>query len=147
MNNLIINNNIIIRLANDDDLEHVKSFFSLYLLQDNKAIYNAEFLCPFGLKYAVKRKNVILAISGDSIVGALRFYTSKRNNTTSLYQFAISPDLRKIGLLKNMLSLLINMEFIVKCPKDLAFNEYFLKTGWLHIGFDGDLKIYSLKIQ
>lgn len=144
MNSLIINNNFVIRLANDGDLEPIKKFFSLYLSEDNQAIYNAEFLCPFGLKYAVIRKNVIIAISGDTIVGALRFYTSKRNKTTSLYQFAISPDSRKIGLLKSMLSLFKNMVFIVKCPKDISFNNYYLKTGWSYVGSEVNLNVYSI---
>jgi len=142
MDKLIIDN-ISIRFAKDEDLENIKSFFGLHLFKDNKAIYNEEFLCPFGLKHAVIKKNVIIAVSGNGIVGALRFYSNKRNKITSLYQFAIESKFRRIGLLKKMLGLLKNTEFIVKCPKGLNFNDYFLKTGWKLIGSDDNLNIYS----
>jgi len=132
------------RLALSEDNELIQLFFSKYLSINNKAIYNGEFLCPDGLRFAIKKGNVIVAVIDKEIIGALRFYRRKRDNKISLYQFAISADYKGFGILKKMLSKLKSNEIIVKCPINLLFNDYFTKTGWSLIGQDDELNIYSM---
>lgn len=140
------NDAIHIKIASSEDEFHIKSFFSQYLSVENKAIYNGEFLCPDGLKFAIIRGNVIVAKKENIVIGALRYYKRKRDNCVSLYQFAISSEYRGCGLLLKMLNLLRNNEIIVKCPIDIDFNKYFIKTGWQKIGNDGELITYSINI-
>ncbi len=85
------------------------AFQKRYLIVDDKDLSSREFLCPLGLRAAVKRKEVIVALEEDrSIVGIARIYISKRHGHASLYQFAINEDYRKTGLLKKMLNLVSN---------------------------------------
>lgn len=136
-----------IKTATREDDFQIKSFFNQYLSDENKAIYNGEFLCPDGLKFAIMKGNVIVAKIGNIVVGALRYYKRKRDNCVSLYQFAISEAHRSIGLVLEMLSLLKDNEIIVKCPIDINFNEYYLKTGWILKDSKSELNTYSKIIK
>jgi len=109
----------------------VVSFFKSNLVQNNSAIYSEEFLCPLGIKAAIKRKQMMVAVADGQVVGAFRFYRKKTTDTISLYQFAISEMYRGQGLLKKMLKTINDLPIIALCPKASEFNEYFCKTGWL----------------
>jgi diaminopimelate decarboxylase len=66
------------------------TFFNENLDRNNSAVYSEEFLCPLGIKAAIKRKQMIVATVEGQVVGAFRFYRKKTQNKISLYQFAIS---------------------------------------------------------
>ncbi|MGE8206778.1 GNAT family N-acetyltransferase [Heyndrickxia sp. NPDC080065] len=115
------------------DLTHtpqVVSFFKNNLEHNNSAVYSEEFLCPLGIKGAIKRKQMIVAIFNGQVVGAFRFYRKKTTNTISLYQFAISEIYRGQGVLKKMLKTINDLPIHALCPMESEFNEYFYKSGW-----------------
>ncbi|WP_213092182.1 GNAT family N-acetyltransferase [Bacillus sp. FJAT-49736] len=108
----------------------VVSFFKNHLERNNSAVYSEEFLCPLGIKAAIKRKQMIVAIVDGQVVGAFRYYRKKTTKTISLYQFAICEKYRGQGLLKKMLETINDIPIIALCPTESGFNDYFWKTGW-----------------
>ncbi|NDV57965.1 GNAT family N-acetyltransferase [Bacteroides sp. 519] len=134
-----------IRLATEKDEIILRNFFSMLLSSHNEAVYNNEFLCPLGIKYAIKKSNIIIAFSihQQCIVGAFRFYPNKKVNKISLYQFAISPNYRKKGIFRLLLEKFSDIEYIVKCPINIDFNYYYIKTGWTFVEEQNGFNIYS----
>lgn len=120
-----------IRLADSRQISDIIHFQQKYLLPGNSSIYSSEFLCPKGVKAAVFQGQMIVALQNNKIIGIVRFYKSKRYDIISLYQFAIDPAFRGIGLLGEMLKLIHNKDIVSRCPKASEFNEYYKKTGWL----------------
>ncbi|MFJ6208629.1 GNAT family N-acetyltransferase [Lysinibacillus sp. NPDC092081] len=119
-----------IALANPAHISEVVSFFNENLERNNSAVYSEEFLCPLGVKAAIRRKQMIVATVEGQIVGAFRFYRKKTQNKISLYQFAISEVYRGQGLLKKMFKTINDLPIVALCPTDSDFNEYYYKTGW-----------------
>ncbi|MDH5160618.1 GNAT family N-acetyltransferase [Heyndrickxia oleronia] len=119
-----------IALANPTHISEVVTFFNENLDRNNNAVYSEEFLCPLGIKAAIKRKQMIVAIVEGQVVGAFRFYRKKTQNAISLYQFSISKEYRGQGLLKRMLKTINDLPIIAFCPTVSAFNDYFRKTDW-----------------
>ncbi|MGE7920527.1 N-acetyltransferase family protein [Viridibacillus sp. NPDC093762] len=119
-----------IALANPTQISEVVNFFNENLDRNNSAIYSEEFLCPLGIKAAIRRKQMIVATVEGQVVGAFRFYPKKTQNKISLYQFAISGVYRGQGLLKKMLNKLNDLPIVALCPTDANFNEYYYKSGW-----------------
>jgi len=119
-----------IELATKQYVKQIVSFFEEYLDESNEAITGREFFCPFGVKAAVQRKQVIIVLENEKIVAALRFYPRKRDNIVSIYQFAIDENNRWKDLLKKMLIKTGYKTFEVICPLDSVFNEYYKKTNW-----------------
>jgi diaminopimelate decarboxylase len=119
-----------IKICEPDRFENLRLFHERYLSPNNKNLYSAEFSCPIGLRAAVKRKEVIIALEGINIVGMARFYLTKRHGHASLYQFAIDEHYRGTGLLKRMLSLISAFNIVCRCPLDLSLNSYFSKLDW-----------------
>lgn len=119
-----------IRLATSSDIENVCSFFSKYIVKGNDALHSDEFLCMFGVKAAIGRNQVIIAIEDSEIVGAVRFYRKKQISETSLYQFAIDSKYRGKSLLLKLLEQIRDRDIVVLCPKESKFNSYYEKTGW-----------------
>ncbi|EKE04895.1 MAG: hypothetical protein ACD_19C00429G0055 [uncultured bacterium] len=119
-----------IRLATSNDIQNVCSFFFKYIVKGNDALCSDEFLCMFGVKAAVSRNQVIIAIEDNEIVGAVRFYRKKQVPQTSLYQFAIDNNHRGKSLLLTMLEQIRDRDIVVLCPKESQFNNYYDKTGW-----------------
>ncbi|MFZ3590360.1 GNAT family N-acetyltransferase [Bacillus sp. DJP31] len=117
-------------LANPTHISEVVTFFNENLDRNNNAVYSEEFLCPLGIKAAIKRKQMIVATIEGQVVGAFRFYRKKTQNNISLYQFAISEVYRGQGLLKTMLKTINNLPIIACCPTDSEFNGYFHNTDW-----------------
>ncbi|MEY9973690.1 putative GNAT family acetyltransferase [Lysinibacillus sp. RC46] len=119
-----------IALANPAHISEVVSFFNENLERNNSAVYSEEFLCPLGVKAAIRRKQMIVATVEGQVVGAFRFYRKKTQNKISLYQFAISEVYRGQGLLKKMFKTINDLPIVALCPTDSDFNEYYYKTGW-----------------
>lgn len=119
-----------IALADITHIPEVVSFFKKNLNGNNSDVYSEEFLCPLGIKAAIRRKQMIVATVDGQVVGAFRFYRKKTSNNISLYQFAISEIYRGKGLLKKMLKTINDLPIVALCPTDSEFNQYFYKTGW-----------------
>ena len=119
-----------IALANPAHISEVVSFFNENLERNNSAVYSEEFLCPLGVKAAIRRNQMIVATVEGQVVGAFRFYRKKTQNKISLYQFAISEVYRCQGLLKKMFKTINDLPIVALCPTDSDFNEYYYKTGW-----------------
>lgn len=119
-----------IALANPTHISEVVSFFNGNLDRNNSAVYSDEFLCPLGIKAAIRRKQMIVATVEGQVVGAFRFYRKKTQNKISLYQFAISESYRGQGLLKMMLKTINDLPIISLCPTDCYLNDYYYKSGW-----------------
>lgn len=119
-----------IALANPTHIPEVVSFFNENLDRNNSAVYSEEFLCPLGIKAAIRRKQMIVATVEGQVVGAFRFYRKKTHNTISLYQFAISEIYRGQGLLKKMLKTINDLPIISLCPTASYLNDYYYKSGW-----------------
>lgn len=106
-------------------------FFTKYLDASNPAIYSPEFFCPLGVKAAAKRGHIIVCLDKNYIVAALRVYPRKKDTIVSLYQFAIHENYRGQGLLQKMLKFTGFNKFEILCPKYIAFNFFYQKTGWV----------------
>jgi len=119
-----------IAFAKPAHISEVVSFFNENLERNNSAVYSEEFLCPLGVKAAIRRKQIIVATVEGQVVGAFRFYRKKTQNKISLYQFAISEVYRGQGLLKKMFKTINDLPIVALCPTDSDFNEYYYKTGW-----------------
>lgn len=120
-----------ISLANPTNISEVVSFFNGNLDRNNSEVYSEEFLCPLGIKAAIKREQMIVATEDGQVVGAFRFYRKKTQNQISLYQFAISENYRGQGLLTQMLNTINDVPIISLCPTDAYLNEYYSKSGWV----------------
>jgi len=120
-----------IRLADINDTEQVRLFFSKYLSTENDALYSDEFFCPDGVMAAIKRGQMIITIEDNKIIGAVRFYRKKKIQQISLYQFAIDSNFRGKDLLMEMLEKLRDTDIVVLCPRKSSFNEYYRRTGWM----------------
>lgn len=112
------------------DFDDVNLFFRDRLSRDNKAIFCEEFFCPLGLKFAMKKKRVVVVHVNSVVVSALRFYLRKSDDIVSVYQFAIDENYVGNGLLVEMLKFTGCKEFEVLCPVGLEFNNYYEKSGW-----------------
>ncbi|QUG87160.1 GNAT family N-acetyltransferase [Bacillus nitratireducens] len=119
-----------ISLADPTHIPEVVSFFNENLDSNNSAVYSEEFLCPLGIKAAIRRKQMIIATVEGHVVGAFRFYRKKTQKKISLYQFAISEIYRGQGLLKKMLETINDLPIISLCPTDSNLNYYYDKSGW-----------------
>ncbi|MEK4759567.1 GNAT family N-acetyltransferase [Viridibacillus sp. FSL E2-0187] len=119
-----------IALANPTQISEVVYFFNENLERNNSAVYSEEFLCPLGIKAAIRRKQMIVATVEGQVVGAFRFYRKKTQNKISLYQFAISEVYRGQGLLKTMLNTINDLPIAALCPTESTFNAYYFKSGW-----------------
>lgn len=136
--------NIHIRLAVPSNINEVLTFFEDNLDIDSDCIYSQEFICTDGIKAAIRRNQLLVAISDGHIVGALRFYKKKTDNSISLYQFAICKNHRNQGLVKQMLSTIKTGPVRVKCPKHSSMNNYFQRTGWSFQETKGELNGWQL---
>ncbi|MDX8364707.1 GNAT family N-acetyltransferase [Cytobacillus sp. IB215665] len=119
-----------VALGHITDAPKIVSFFKRNLCRNNSGIYSEEFFCPLGIQAAIWRKQLIVAIVDNQIVGAFRFYRKKTSNSISLYQFAINEDFRGQGLLKKMLRTINDLPIYALCPIESKFNEYYFKSGW-----------------
>lgn len=118
-----------ITLANYELIPELRSFFGKYIDMSNDGVYSQEFICPDGMSAATRRGQMMIAIDGNEVIGACRFYKRKTNDV-SLYQFAIEEKYRGTGLLIKMLEKTEASGVTVRCPENAKFNQYYRKTGW-----------------
>jgi len=136
---------MIARLANKQYENEINIFFEKYLDKNNDAISCEEFLCPLGLKAAIKRKQVVIILDDkQNVIASLRFYPRKRDNIVSVYQFAIDKKYRGQNFLKKLLFITDYKRFGVICPINSKFNEYYKKTNWDLIKKDEKYNYWSL---
>lgn len=128
---------MLIALATITNIQQVVALFKENLDYKSNGIYSEEFLCPLGIKAAIRRKQMIVAINNGKVIGALRFYRKKTSKEISLYQFAISGNFRGQGLLKKMLITINDLPIFALCPIESEFNEYYYKSGW-HLQNQGE---------
>ena len=131
-----------IAFANPTQIPEVVSFFNGNLDSNNSAIYSPEFLCPHGIKAAIRRKQMIVATVNGQVVGAFRFYRKKTQNNISLYQFAVSEIYRGQGLLKKMLETINDLPIISLCPTNSNLNNYYVKSGWYLQEQSGEFNVW-----
>jgi len=120
-----------IKLANNINTEEIIQFFKKHLNKNIDAITSKEFFCHLGLKGAIKRKQVIICIFHNKIIGAIRFYPRKTDNIVSVYQFAVAINHRGKKLFQQMLIMTGYKIFEVLCPLKSEFNNYYKKTKWV----------------
>jgi predicted GNAT family acetyltransferase len=135
-----------ITIANPTHISEIVIFFNENLDRNNSAIYSEEFVCPLGIKAAIRRKQMIVATVEGQVVGAFRFYRKKTQNKISLYQFAISEIYRGKGLLKVMLNTINDLPIVSLCPTDSKFNDYFYKTEWELQGQNEEFKTWVYNV-
>ncbi|MEK3886602.1 GNAT family N-acetyltransferase [Bacillus sp. FSL K6-3431] len=132
-----------IALADIIHAPQIVSFFKKNLDRNNSAVYSEEFLCPLGIKAAIRRRQMIVAIVEGQVVGAFRFYRKKTSNSISLYQFAINEVYRGQGLLKKMLKTINDLPILALCPIESKFNEYYFKSGWHLQEQNAEFKVWA----
>ncbi|MCR8981422.1 GNAT family N-acetyltransferase [Brevibacillus laterosporus] len=119
-----------IKLAHPLMAQEIAQFFHEHIAENSDSIANREYLCPDGSRAAVRRNQVLVALEGDVIAGALRFYPKKSTQTISLYQFAVAKNYRSKGLLYTMLQNLGDYPIEVLCPIQGSLNTYYSIKGW-----------------
>jgi len=127
------------------DTDNIVEFQTKHLSPSDIKHCSPEFFCPIGLRFAIKRKQVIVAHENDQIVAMARFYITKRYGHASLYQFAIANRFRGNGLLLKMLDIINTSKIVYKCLLESSLNEYFLKTKWTLSSQDNSFKYWVIK--
>ena len=121
---------MIIQLASTDQIPSVQSFFQKHLAREMEGIYSDEFVCPLGVRAAVRRQQMLVAVVNGEIVGAIRFYLKKTVRKVSLYQFAIDERFRGRGVLQQMFALCGHAPIHALCPVESSFNTFYEKAGF-----------------
>ncbi|CAI8942270.1 GNAT family N-acetyltransferase [Brevibacillus sp. IT-7CA2] len=132
-----------VRFAVVEDIKQLEPFFSKHITRENKAVYNEEFLCPLGLRAAVKRQSVVVMNIEDIIIAAARIYL-KKNGTISLYQFAVEEQYRHKNLMRYLLSQ-IGYPIFSACPSNLEFNHYYMDSKWSFVETKKGMNIWKLE--
>lgn len=130
------------------DSENVVKFFDKNLKKEDfwKEIwdYFYEYFCPFWVRAAVKRKEIILLKDFENIIGALRFYPRKNSEIASLYQFAFEENIKNRKVLNIMLKFTWYKIFHSLCIKDSNLNKYFENQNWELIKNDKKFNYWKL---
>lgn len=134
-----------IALANPTQISEIVTFFMENLDRYNSSVYSEEFLCPLGMKAAIRRKQMIVATVDGQVVGAFRFYRNKTKSKISLYQFAISENYRGQGLLAKMLKTIDDCPIMALCPTSSSFNDYYDKSGWHLQDRSSEFNVWAFK--
>ena len=119
-----------IQLALTEQIPSVQSFFQKHLAREMEGIYSDEFVCPLGVRAAVRRQQMLVAVVNEEIVGAIRFYPKKTVQKVSLYQFAIDERFRGSGLLQKMLAQCGDAPIYALCSAESSFNTFYEKAGF-----------------
>lgn len=120
-----------LKIAEEIEIKSIQLFFKMHLKENTPWITNEEFLCPFWISSAIKRKQIIILKNWIRIVWALRFYPRKNDNITSVYQFALDEKIRGKWLIEKILKKTWWKVFEVSCFINSEFNEYYKKTWWI----------------
>jgi len=135
---------LIISISNVADTDSIVEFQTKYISEADIKHCSPELFCPVGLRFAIKRNQVIVAHENDQIVAMARFYITKRYGHASLYQFAIADEFRGKGLLMKMLDIINTDKIVYKCLIESSLNEYFLKTKWTLSSQDDNFKYWVI---
>jgi len=135
-----------LKIAEDFEIKSIQLFFKIYLDSDTDWIVNEEFLCPFWVSAAVKRKQMVILKEWIRILGALRFYPRKSNNWVSIYQFALNEKIRGKWMIKKLLEKTSYKNFDLTCFVDSNFNEYYKKTWWILEKSDEKFNYWRMEI-
>jgi len=146
MKDFALSDQLKISISDIADTEQIVEFQAEHLSEADIKHCSREFFCPVGLRFAIKRKQVIVVHEKDKIVAMARFYITKRYGHASLYQFAIAKSHRGKGLLLKMLDIINTGKIVYKCLLESSLNEYFLKTNWILSSQDDNFK-YWMKIK
>lgn len=119
-----------IRLAKWEETNAIICFFTSTIDLRHDGMSSGELYCPDGITAAIRRKHLLVAVSGQRIAGALRFYPLKGNERISLYQFAVDERHRGQHLLRQMLDTLSPHPIEAACPAQSSFNAYYEHNGW-----------------
>ncbi len=135
-----------IKLVDIVETEKIINFFENNLDRKNKAIYSEEFFCPFGISAAIKRKQIFAIFEDGEVLAAVRIYKRKRDGIISVYQFAVGKKYRGKNFLKRILKFTKYKKFEFSCPKNIDFNDYYLKIGAKKSGEYKNLNLYILEL-
>ena len=119
-----------IQLARTEQIPSVQLFFQKHIARELEGIYSDEFVCPLGVRAAVRRQQMLVAILNGEIVGAMRFYPKKTVRKVSLYQFAIDERFRGRGVMQQMLAQCGDAPIHALCPVESSFNTFYEKAGF-----------------
>jgi len=123
--------NFKIKYAEKLEIEKVIEFFSKHINKDNDWIISEEFLCPYWIKWAILRKQMIIIVdNNDNIFWALRFYPRKIDDIISVYQFALDERIRGKDIIKKMLKFTGYNIFQAQSFVNSNFNNYYIKQNW-----------------
>jgi hypothetical protein len=118
-----------LHLAEQCQSDDCVDFFAAYLPRADSEI-EPEFLCPSGVRAAIRRREIVVLLDEGQVVGAVRFYLQRRRPIISLYQFAIAPPYRSRGLFPAMLEPLRDRVILTRFPASAVVNRYLKKAGW-----------------
>lgn len=135
-----------INIALEFESQMTIEFFWQYINKNTDWLYSQEFICPFWIKWAIKRKQILLSKNENKIIWSLRFYKQKRKDIVSLYQFAISETYRWKWLLFKMLESINCSTIHSRCLIASEFNKYYEKTGRILIKRDDLWNLREMKI-
>lgn len=123
------NANIIIRKATENDLDAVKAIADAHRTE-------LGFVRRPTLQEAIKRGEVIVAQSGESLVGFVHYH-HRRDTQTTLYDIAVAPTFRLAGIGNILVTALIaeaqtlgKQVIILKCPAELPANGFYPRLGF-----------------
>ena len=119
-----------IQLATTEHTKDAQVFFQNNIERDMEGIYSDEFVCPLGVRAAIRRQQMVISMVEGVIVGAMRFYPKKTARKVSLYQFAIDERFRGRGILQQMLAQCGDVPIHALCPADSSFNTFYEKAGF-----------------
>ncbi len=136
--------------ATKEDSENTINYFDKNLKKEDfwenyKEKFN-EYFCPYWVRWAILREEVILLKNSENIIWALRFYPRKNSKIASLYQFAFDENIKKQKILYKMLDYTWYKVFQAKCTKDSKLNDYFEKLNWILIKSNKECNFYQLSL-
>jgi N-acetylglutamate synthase-like GNAT family acetyltransferase len=120
---------MITRPATISDVSCIATFFKRYFDEELVLHELPEFGCPMGVRAAIRKGEVLVAIEEGQIVAALRFYRRKRDGGVSLYQFAVEPAFRG-GRIMELLLHTLGTDITAQCPKAAQLNTFYQCNGW-----------------
>jgi len=121
---------VYIRLAKWEETSAITHFFNERIDLHHDGVTSGELRCPDGVAAAIRRKQLLVAVIGLRLAGALRFYPRKGSERLSLYQFAVAEPFRGQHLLRQMLDTFAPHPIESACPIQSSFNGYYEHNGW-----------------
>ncbi len=118
------------RVAQPADADRVVSFLARYHIDIAAGTTTPECLCESGTRAAVRRKEVLVAISASRVIGAARIYRRKKISRVSVYQFAVDEDFRGLHVIEELLRLCDDAVFEMTVPRNAPINGYLRSSGW-----------------